>query len=30
MRAINRINNSGSIKNAVEDGTLNGGIMYEL
>ncbi|KZX13599.1 hypothetical protein MBORA_05090 [Methanobrevibacter oralis] len=29
MRAINRINNSGSIKNAVEDGTLNGGIMYE-
>ena len=29
MRAINRINNSGYIKNAVEDGTLNGGIMYE-
>ena len=29
MRAINRINNSGSIKDAVEDGTLNGGIMYE-
>ena len=29
MRAINRINRSGSIKNAVEDGTLNGGIMYE-
>lgn len=29
MRAINRINNSGSIKEAVEDGTLNGGIMYE-
>ena len=29
MRAINKINNSGSIKNAVEDGTLNGGIMYE-
>lgn len=29
MRAINRINNSGSIKNAVEDGTLTGGIMYE-
>jgi lysine-ketoglutarate reductase/saccharopine dehydrogenase-like protein (TIGR00300 family) len=29
MRAINRINNSGSIKQAVEDGTLTGGIMYE-
>ena len=29
MRAINRINKSGSIKNAVEDGTLTGGIMYE-
>ena len=29
MRAINRINNSGSIKNAVEDGTLTSGIMYE-
>ena len=29
MRAINRINNSGSIKKAVEDGTLTGGIMYE-
>ena len=29
MRAINRINQSGSIKEAVEDGTLNGGIMYE-
>ena len=29
MRAINKINKSGSIKNAVEDGTLNGGIMYE-
>ena len=29
MRAINRINNSGSIRNAVEDGTLTGGIMYE-
>ena len=29
MRAINRINNSGSIKAAVEDGTLTGGIMYE-
>lgn len=29
MRAINRINQSGSIKNAVEDGTLTGGIMYE-
>ena len=29
MRAINKINNSGSIKNAVEDGTLTGGIMYE-
>ena len=29
MRAINRINNSGSIRKAVEDGTLTGGIMYE-
>ena len=29
MRAINRINNSGSIRKAVEDGTLAGGIMYE-
>lgn len=29
MRAINRINNSGSIRQAVEDGTLTGGIMYE-
>ena len=29
MRAINRINNSGSIRAAVEDGTLTGGIMYE-
>ena len=29
MRAINRINRSGSIRNAVEDGTLTGGIMYE-
>ena len=29
MRAINRINNSGSIREAVEDGTLTGGIMYE-
>ena len=29
MRAINRINNSGSIRDAVEDGTLTGGIMYE-
>ena len=29
MRAINRINKSGSIKNAVEDGTLKSGIMYE-
>jgi len=29
MRAINRINNSGSIRGAVEDGTLTGGIMYE-
>ena len=29
MRTINRINQSGSIKNAVEDGTLTGGIMYE-
>lgn len=29
MRAINRINKSGSIKEAVEDGTLKSGIMYE-
>ena len=29
MRAINKINRSGSIKAAVEDGTLTGGIMYE-
>ncbi|MDL2271385.1 TIGR00300 family protein, partial [Methanobrevibacter sp. OttesenSCG-928-I08] len=29
MRAINKINNSGSIKEAVEDGTLKKGIMYE-
>ncbi|MDO5850395.1 MAG: TIGR00300 family protein [Methanobacteriaceae archaeon] len=29
MRAINRINNSGSIREAVEDGTLKSGIMYE-
>ena len=29
MRAINKINNSGSIREAVEDGTLNSGIMYE-
>ncbi len=29
MRAINRINRSGSIKDAVEDGTLKSGIMYE-
>ena len=29
MRAINKINRSGSIKDAVEDGTLTGGIMYE-
>ena len=29
MRAINRINKSGSIMLAVEDGTLTGGIMYE-
>ncbi len=29
MRAINRINRSGSIKAAVEDGTLKSGIMYE-
>lgn len=29
MRAINKINRSGSIKEAVEDGTLTGGIMYE-
>ena len=29
MRAINRINRSGSIKAAVEDGTLKSGLMYE-
>jgi len=29
MRAINTINRSGSIKKAVEDGTLDKGIMYE-
>ncbi len=29
MRAINKINKSGSILQAVEDGTLTGGIMYE-
>ena len=29
MRAINEINRSGSIKEAVEDGTLKKGIMYE-
>ena len=29
MRAINRINHSGSIQKAVDDGTLTGGIMYE-
>ncbi len=29
MRAINEINNSGSIKEAVDDGTLKKGIMYE-
>ncbi|WP_409199715.1 TIGR00300 family protein [Methanobrevibacter sp. DSM 116169] len=29
MRAINKINNSGSIKDAVLDGTLKKGIMYE-
>lgn len=29
MRAINKINQSGSIREAVEDGTLNSGIMYE-
>ncbi|MDR0900135.1 MAG: TIGR00300 family protein [Methanobrevibacter sp.] len=29
MRAINEINSSGSIKEAVEDGTLKKGIMYE-
>ncbi|BBL62804.1 MAG: TIGR00300 family protein [Methanobrevibacter arboriphilus] len=29
MRAINTINGSGSIKEAVDDGTLTGGIMYE-
>ena len=29
MRAINRINRSGSIREAVADGTLTGGIMYE-
>lgn len=29
MRSINKINRSGSIKEAVEDGTLKSGIMYE-
>jgi lysine-ketoglutarate reductase/saccharopine dehydrogenase-like protein (TIGR00300 family) len=29
MRTINKINRSGSIREAVEDGTLTGGIMYE-
>ncbi|MBP1934623.1 TIGR00300 family protein [Ammoniphilus resinae] len=29
MRAINTINRSGSIRQAVEDGTLTSGIMYE-
>ena len=29
MRTINKINRSGSIRDAVEDGTLTGGIMYE-
>ena len=29
MRTINKINRSGSIRQAVEDGTLTGGIMYE-
>ena len=29
MRAINRINRAGSIREAVEDGTLKSGIMYE-
>ncbi|OEF99378.1 TIGR00300 family protein [Vulcanibacillus modesticaldus] len=30
MRAINAVNKSGSIREAVEDGTINSGIMYEL
>jgi len=30
MRAINAINKSGSISQAVEDGTVKSGIMYEL
>lgn len=30
MRAINAVNMSGSIAEAVEDGTINSGIMYEL
>lgn len=29
MRAINAVNRSGSIKEAVEDGTIKSGIMYE-
>ncbi|MCC7553510.1 MAG: TIGR00300 family protein [Methanobacteriaceae archaeon] len=29
MRSINKINNSGSIKDSVKDGTLTKGIMYE-
>ncbi|TCS83100.1 TIGR00300 family protein [Tepidibacillus fermentans] len=30
MRAINAVNKSGSIRQAVEDGTVKSGIMYEL
>ena len=30
MRAINAVNKSGSIREAVEDGTVKSGIMYEL
>ena len=30
MRAINRINTYGSIKNAVEEGALDRGVMYEV
>ncbi|WP_339061194.1 TIGR00300 family protein [Tepidibacillus marianensis] len=30
MRAINAVNKSGSIQEAVEDGTVRNGIMYEL
>lgn len=30
MRAINAVNTSGSIKEAVQDGTIKSGIMYEI